>query len=223
MSNAQALTKPAQIQQMKSGAIGLVHRARVGDQNAVAMIMMVRQSAKAGSARAKQTLRVIKEYIKNHPMPNIGRVGFGCTPIMQRSINRLHSRIGAEPQSYVRVVTEEVPRIDDAFSAAVTLANTGDLLCDRNGKIARTQDGNPRIRGLLKKMNPQCQAAFLYGMESCNKPLHKLEPPAEFHADAPSALHIGRSIGMARRIQAVRLPHVSIATISPMAAWELGE
>jgi hypothetical protein len=223
MSNALALTKPAQLQQMKQGAIGLVQRARVGDQNAVAMIMMVKRSAVQGSARAKQTLRVIKEYIKSHPMPNVCKVGFGCTPATQNIINRLHSRIGAEPHTYVSAVNEEVPRIQDAFSAAVTLANTGDLLRDRNGKVARTQDANPRIRGLMKKMNPQCQAAFLYGMESCNKPLHKLEPPSEFHADAPSALHIGRSIGMARRIQAVRLPHVSIATISPMAAWELGE
>lgn len=221
MSNALALTKPAHIQKMKSSAIGLVQRARVGDQNAVAMIMMVKRSAMAGSARAKQALSVIKDYIKANPMPNVCKVGFGCTPATQSIINRMHSRMGAEP--YVKVVTEEVPRIDDAFSAAVTLANTGDLLHDRNGKLARTQEANPRIRGLIKKMNPPCQAAFLYGMTSCNRPLHKLEPPAEFHADAPSALHIGRTVGMARRIQAVRLPHVSIATISPMAAWELGE
>lgn len=223
MSNALALTKPTDVQRQRSGAIGLVQRARVGDQNAVAMIIMVKRSAQAGSDRAKQTLRVIKEYIQKNPMPNTCRVGFGCTPATQNVINRLHSRINGEPQTYVRAVSEEVPLIEDAFSAAVTLANSGDLLHDRNGSVARSQDGNPRIRGLLKKMVPQCQAAFLYGMESCNKPLHKLQPNGEFHADAPSALHIGRSIGMARRIQAVRLPHVSIATISPMAAWELGE
>jgi hypothetical protein len=223
MSNAQALVKTTDLKKMKSGAIGLVQRARVGDQNAMAMIIMVRRSAAAGSARAKQTLRVIKEYIRNNPMPNVCKVGFGCTPATQAIVNRMHSRIGAEPQAYVSVVSQEVPRIEDAYTAAVTLANSGDLIHDRNGKIARTQDANPRIRGILKKLNPQCQSAFIYGMESCHKPLHKLQPSGEFHADAPSALHIGRTIGIARRIQAVRLPHVSIATISPMAAWELGE
>lgn len=215
--------KPAALPTTVQGAaIDLVRRARVGDQNAVAMLIMVKKSAGMGSKRAKEALKVITEYIKSHPVNGKCKVGFGCTPATQRVINRLHSQIGAEPQTYVLAIIDAIPQIPDASHAAVSLANLGDLLRDKKGKSwARTQDDNPRIKGMLNKLKPECRAAFLHGMQSCGKPLHKIIVPND--RGLQDAMHLGRSVGIARKIQAVRLPEVPISAISPMAAWELGE
>jgi len=223
MSNASAVTPRTQLA-MRQESINLVRRARVGDQNARGMLMVVKQAAVKGNARARMSLQMIEEYIRRNPGKEKCRMSFGCTPVVQQIINRLHSRMGGDPGSYVRAVIEEVPQIPDAHHAAVPLANNGDLLHDKGGKPARSRDGNPRIKGILNKLKtPQCHEAFMYGMQSCNRPLNKLQPQGEYSPDTHSALHIGRAVGIARKIQAVRLPNVSIATISPMAAWELGE
>lgn len=52
---------------VKVGAENLVLRARQGDQNAMAMLMAVRDSAKKGVPKAKVALKAIKEYIEDHP------------------------------------------------------------------------------------------------------------------------------------------------------------
>jgi len=223
MANALAVTPKTQLAMQKETS-NLVRRARVGDQNARAALMVVKQAAMRGNAHARLSLRMIEEYIRRFPGTQQCRMSFGCTPVVQRIINRLHSSMGADPASYVRAVVEDVPQIPDAHHAAVPLANNGDLLHDKHGKPARTRDGNPRIKGILNKLkSPQCHEAFMYGMQSCNRPLHKLQPEGQYTPETHSALHIGRAVGIARKIQAVRLPNVSIATISPMAAWELGE
>lgn len=210
---------------LNHSAIDLVQRARVGDQNAVAMLMMLKKSALAGGKLAKTSMALIDKYIKENPVPDwSGCIGFGCSPATQLIINRLHSRIGEDPSEYVKAVHDELPRIDNAQHAAVPLANLGNLLTDKRGKLARTHDSNPRIKGLMNKLpNPGAVQAFMYGLQTCNKPLSQLKPMGDYSEDKHAALHLGRSVGIARKIQAVRLPNVSIATISPMAAWELGE
>ena len=213
------------LKKLNHSAIDLVQRARVGDQNAVAMLMMLKKSALAGGELAKTSMTLVDKYIKENPMPDwAGCIGFGCSPATQVIINQLHSRIGADPDDYAQAIHDELPRIDNPQFAAVPLANLGNLLMDKKGKLARTLYGNPRIKSLIKKLhNRGAVQAFVYGMQSCNKPISKLKPEGEYSQDKRAALHMGRSIGIARKIQAVRLPNVPIATISPMAAWELGE
>jgi hypothetical protein len=223
MSNALTVSPQTQLA-MRRESMNLVRRARVGDQNARGMIMVAKRLAMKGNTRARMTVQMIEEYIRRNPGKEKCRMSFGCTPVVQNIINRLHSRMNGDAGSYVRAVIEEVPQIPDAHHAAVSLANNGDLLHDKKGHPARSRDGNPRIKGILNKLKtPQCHEAFMYGMQSCNRPLNKLQPQGEYSPDTHSALHIGRAVGIARKIQAVRLPNVSIATISPMAAWELGE
>jgi hypothetical protein len=208
----------------EAGAIDLVQRSRVGDQNAVAMLIMIKKSAQQGSDKAKRVLKLIEKYIANNSVPDwSGCIGFGCSPATQLIINRFHSTMGSEPQHYAQTVISEVPRIDP-FHAAVPLSNVGDLLYDRNGQIARTHDANPRIRKILQKYpNVESRTAFIYGLNSSNLPMKKLKPQSKYSDEALTALHIGRSVGIARRIQSVRLPDVPISVISKMAAWELGE
>src|SRR4051794_17115654 len=51
----------------------LVKRARAGDQNAMAMIRSVRDSAMKGGKRSKESYNLIMQYIKAHPMKALQR------------------------------------------------------------------------------------------------------------------------------------------------------
>lgn len=53
-------------------AANLVIRSRQGDQNAVAMIAMVRENANRGVKKAQDTYRLIESYVKSHPYTEMG-------------------------------------------------------------------------------------------------------------------------------------------------------
>lgn len=53
---------------VEQAAEDLVRRARVGDQNAMAMIASVAESAKGGNPKARNAYACIEAYIKSHPV-----------------------------------------------------------------------------------------------------------------------------------------------------------
>jgi hypothetical protein len=200
----------SEIQKVQQSAQGLVTRSRLGDQNAIAMIMMIRESAAKGSKRAVYTLKYLTEYVKKHPVKGDCRIGFGCDPMTQRVINAIHSSIGAEPSNHAPVIVKHVPKIENPALAAVPLANCGSLL----------HPNNPRIKAICVLFTDDQIDAFEYGRENCfeDSSMH-----GDLTPEDQAALHIGKTVGIAQRIQAVRLPNTPVAILSPMAAWELGE
>ena len=197
---------------IQSEARDLVARSRLGDQNATAMLVMIRNSAAEGSKRAIYTLKYLKEYIKRHPMVSKCRIGFGCDPMTQRVINSIHSKISGEPDSYADVMVAGVPRIESPSLAAVSLANNGSLL----------EPNNPRINAICERFNEPQLDAFEFGRCNCFKNTASMH--GDLTAGEQEALHIGKAVGIAQRIQAVRsFDDVPISALSKQAGWELGE
>ncbi len=202
-----------EIKKVEAGARDLVAKSRLGDQNATAMIIMIRESAKAGSKRAAYTLNYLTKYVKNYPVVGSCTIGFGCDPMTQRVINSLHSKMGADTNENAATVVNLVPKIKNESLAAVPLANTGDLL--------KGKGNNLRIIAICQFLTPTQIKAFEFGRCNCNVTTDNMH--GDMHPDDQTAMHLGKAVGIAQRIQAVRLPHSPISLISKMAAWELGE
>ncbi len=196
---------------VQTEARNLVTRSRLGDENAVAMLVMIRNSAAQGSKKAIYTLKYLKEYIKKHPITEACKIGFGCSPITQRVINAIHSKISGEPESHANVMVAAIPRIESPVLAAVPMANNGSLL----------GQNNPRINAICKFFGDSEMDAFEFGKVNC------FTDTTHIHGDLSEgeaqALHIGKTVGIAQRIQAVRNHDAPIASLSKMASWELGE
>ena len=60
------------LEKQKSHTKEIIERARQGDQNAMAIIALVRDNSKKGMPRAQQSFRLMKEYIDDHPTTGIG-------------------------------------------------------------------------------------------------------------------------------------------------------
>lgn len=198
--------------QIQAGARALVARSRLGDQNATAMLVMIRNSAATGSKRAIYTLKYLKSYIKNHPIVEKCRIGFGCDPMTQRVINSIHSNISGEPDNHADVMIAAIPKISSPVLAAVPLANNGSLL----------SENNPRIKAICERFTEPQYDAFEFGRCNCFKNTSNMH--GDMSQGEQEALHIGKAVGIAQRIQAVRsFDDVPVSVLSSQAGWELGE
>jgi hypothetical protein len=200
----------SEAQLVQKEARDFVIRARLGDQNAKAMLVMIRNSAAAGSKRALYVMRYLKHYIDNHPVVVNAKVGFGGNPAVQRVINAIHSRMHGEPENHAPIMLNAIPRIENPKLAAVPLANCGSLL----------GQNNPRIKDICASFTEDEKDAFEFGRCNCFATgIHGDVSPKE-----QVALHMGRAVGIAQRLQAVRShDDVPVSALSKMAAWELGE
>lgn len=70
--SAQLLTQKAQSLTQREIARQLVNRAREGDQNAAAIIVVARENAAKGNPKAQEAIRLIREYIDKNPMSDVG-------------------------------------------------------------------------------------------------------------------------------------------------------
>lgn len=199
------------IVKIQTEARNLVTRSRLGDENAVAMLVMIRRSAKQGSKKAIYTLKYLKDYIAKHPVIESCKIGFGCTPMIQKVINSIHSKISGDPSSHPEVVIKAIPKIDNPVLAAVPLANNGTLL----------GQNNPRIIGICQFFGDSEMDAFEFGKANCFTDTATIH--GELSEGEQDALHIGKAVGIAQRIQAVRSFDAPISSLSKVAAWELGE
>lgn len=192
--------------QISKEARALVERARLGDQNAMAMIAQVRESALKGSPRAKIAQAVILEQVKRHPVKG---------PKGEASV------MGEDAQNAVSILREKGPVIglvalfvlcddgpDAVLAGSVTLAN-GPALDDERIKTigAAIEDADVR-------------KAFYYGVA---KPQEVGRVIKSLTSDAQAYLLAGRCVGMARAIQLVRMPGSSLSAFSPQVGWEFGE
>lgn len=149
----------------------LVRRARAGDQNAMAMIAMVRRSADKGSMVAQVTSQMIRDYIAKNPVPG--------------------ARMGLETTT-----------ADPLYAKAVALSH-GPLL------------SNARIANMTDALDGRSRELFFQGMKwaSSEAAPKRGAPPYE----------AGRIVGMARALQAVRMPSSPVSKQNRVAGAEMGE
>ncbi len=155
---------------MASLAGSVVRRARNGDQNAMALIALVRDNAKAGYPQAQAAFSLMERYIRQHPVE-------GAT---------MHGDV------------------DGTYADAVALSH-GPLLT------------NPRIGQVFSSFGAEEQLAMRQGMNLAE------DIAAVAHPVLGRAMRMGRILGEARRLQAVRQPNSSLSRFDARVGWELGE
>lgn len=199
-------------EEMKLAAESLVERARCGDQVAMANIVLVRKN-KNKNFRANRAYKLIYGYIKANP-PKVSRVGFNgeIGEDLDKSINSLVTYIKKQnPTAFVAALKGMVLEIGKY--AISSLANGPNLLGDKNKYITETESS---YSGNEKK-------AFKLGYNCSDDSGRVARYSRKIDKKSRAALAIGCMVGMARRIQAVRLPESPISILSLDAAWELGE
>ena len=118
-----AIKKRIQKGAIKVGAENLVLRSRQGDQNAMAMLIAVRKSARQGSPKARVALKVIREYIEDHPPTETCEFGYEAKRAVS---NALVKHVDNEPEQYSFGVLNLLPFLDD--EKGIVLIANGPLL-----------------------------------------------------------------------------------------------
>lgn len=109
---------------MREAARELVERARLGDQNAMAMISCVREQAEQGNKRARTSFRLLKEYIEKHPSSD------GHYSPESGLMKTLGENVGDDA-----AISAWAPGVSDSYVAAVVVAGGPPLTKDRVSSI----------------------------------------------------------------------------------------
>lgn len=191
----------ASAEQVKQAAESLVIRARQGDQNAMGMIVAIRQNRDSGSRKAALAYDYIASYIRNNPVQERSAFGNDCqcfAPLARASKN---------PRHIVAFVLSNPMNSDDALKASHVLTRTLTL--------------SPRVlKEILGEIPPEIRPIFRPGFMD---PLQLRQYIRGLDERGRKALLLGYILGTARDIQDVGAGRSPIAKLSPMAAWELGE
>lgn len=210
-----AISSRVEQERMKLIAAELVDRARDGDQNAMALLQRIGENAKRGNPRARMAAYLCDAYIRNHPPGS-----FGADPGRQRVhvsglLGTVTQAIKTRPEpveysSALHALLPGVLAVVDPSDAAVIVSNGPDL----------TDKENSRISAILAAFHSdEEKKAFVAGArtDALKTVLAKVS------TNAKAACAIGYIIGLARRIQLVRLPNTPISVFSKDVAWELGD
>lgn len=189
----QAIMTGVEKEEMRLAAEDLVDQARAGDQNAIATMICIKESAEQGSPRARFALKLLWRYAKSKK----ARSMFG-NEASERIVNALSTEITVDdPMHYSSAVLTMATRVS-VDEAGVTLSNGPRL-------------DNSRISSLSEAFDGEDKEAFYAGINNW-----------ESSKESPSVPHrIGKCVGLARTIQLVRLPNVPIGKLSKGAGWEL--
>ncbi len=117
-----------------------VRRARSGDQNAMALMALVRDNAKKGQPRAQQSFALFQEYVRNHPVSS-------SNPRIGGDLRNAEYQMGVDPQL----------GHDSTFPDAVALSHGPKLT-------------NPRIGRLLAHFGGEQQNAIEFGIAHRDTP-----------------------------------------------------
>jgi len=185
----------------------VVERARAGDQNAMAMIVAVRDSAIQGSEKAQRAQREILEYIRKHPM--------------QVADTFAHSHVGDDAKQALAYVSKRGPVIG-LVALFIIGSDSPDAML--NGSILLANGPaltNPRISAIGSAIEDDDERRLFYA-GVCFKRI----PPTLLQQCIPEKrpiVNAGKCVGLARAIQEVRAPNSSLSKFSPVVGWEHGE
>ena len=184
----------------EQGGIELVERARLGDQNATAMLVQIRKNAEKGVERAKRAFEAALAHARGKAPPAKRPAQVGADPL--RSMKRAAPRV-KNAQQYLAVVS--AAPLAPSLPAAELLSRGPAIGADVLSLIGSTFGSEPEKK------------AYEYGVigprQGVQQALVKSAPPYR------RALMTGHIVGLARRMQAARTGN--IAAISRKAAWEL--
>lgn len=198
---------------LEQASIELVLRARQGDQNAIGTIVAVRENAMRGNSISQRAFSCIEKYAKSHPVREF--VTFGEEKLREDRGDVIgHTAKKTLHEDYVSTVKGHVPALARCcFPKAVTLLADGPTLL-------RSDVAKPLIVEIAESLTPEQRKAFSAGVKHARRaaPLVRELPPV-----CKDALILGVVIGMARKIQAIRVDSAPIRILCPHVAWELGE
>ncbi len=225
----------------------VVDRARAGDQNAMAVIVCARESAKAGSQRAKLALDAMIEYAKG-TLPNTGGADFGLSAKPKARVSDGYRSVasavaqaartakdGDGALHYGATISGLVPGVGNSTAALLGAASaiasgvpvTPEVV---KGAVAALPGGESAaaMKEAIPGIIPATATAgqlLCYAMKNAGT-----SAPGDMGVIAKAAtpegriaLRIGYALGMARRLQYATSPEGKISAISASAAWELGE
>jgi hypothetical protein len=203
-------------QKMQMAIRSLVDRSRLGDQNATAILVKMTENAKAGVPRAMKCRQYAMKYATEKKPETLATSasaeGTGIFNVLRRTISRL---TGNTPERYAAVASANIPSAGGTPTATANMATVFANGPKINGDILR------HVASTMAGEEENC--AFIFGLQNAAAPRKVYSIARTCSPDEKRALQIGYTLGVARRIQKVREPNTSIALISPMAAWELGE
>lgn len=184
---------------VKRGAACLVIRAREGDQNAMGILFLLGKQAKEGNGKAARAVQEIQRYIAANPArPTFGVEHAQDTPLLAK-LN--HFTQTEDDNQYCMAVVRIVPLCSER--AITVLSHGPDVFHDEQ-----------RLKTLSCSFGGEDETgAFGYGLIG-----EEIDPQTEGQA---KAWHVGRCVGLARKIQAVRIG-APLAVLNPRVAWELG-
>lgn len=204
----------------------IVVRARAGDQNALATILKVGESARAGGSRAMAAFNTIKHYIEAHPATEFV-LGADAPAVMDTP----DAPIVKAPDPELRKPTLPQGIFDRIFDPEYFALCIIRACGYRHGLPAAATilaAGPPLTAPVIAHIgNSQFQsdestATFFHGVRFCGEDnwrqiAPQLDPPLR------RCLAIGQCVGRARKLQMVRQPGSRIGAYSEVAGWELGE
>lgn len=190
----------------KQGAKELVERSRAGDQNAMAILQIVGENARAGDTKAAAGLSAVQKYIADHPPPLVE------WPEAAQAIGILKHPDNAD---------------DVLFDVLLTLPDFEDPRVVHTACVVLSQGQEwtkRRIHAIDQCMEPGSdeQRQFRFGVEHSadakfiGPQLRRLPP------ELAGFLCAGHCIGTARKLQLVQRENVSPGILCKDVEWELG-
>jgi len=171
-------------------------RARQGDQNAMALIMGMREQAKRGNKRAQASLSLLRRIIRQRPAKRNVSFGFEEKPAV---------KLLPAPKSIVE-------------SAASIIVNGPTM---KPGALYHVLANNYNLKkfrfALWHALEPELRPAFFRGYKRGDS----LNVPTDL--DEADAYRLGNTLACAKQLQDFRAHTGRISDYYPVAGWELGE
>lgn len=206
-------------ERIKKAACELVDRSRLGDQNATAMLISIRENAGNAkhkeSARAKCSFDYAMAYAKKGRSTKESTFAGAFDPVAAGIGKAVAS--SKSPEQYAATVIAHMPTMGNSVSDAVKVASS----ISHGPAINTNLLGN--VRNALPSNNGK--TAFTMGVKLSGNTRALLDAvrKAPKTSDVQTAVQLGYAMGVAQRLQDVRKPGSLIGPFSPAAAWELGE
>jgi hypothetical protein len=189
--------------QQREGAKDLVERARLGDQNAMAILEEMGKNARNGNAKARSAYSIVMEYIRRNPVETV---------------------IGVEESNVLGVLKDPANPIDQLLSALTKIPALGsqNLINVACVILADTTPWNDQNCATADKcLNGAPQSLFRYGFTFSNRGA-SIQQVVDTMPEAVGFLCAGHCIGTARKIQMIRHRNAPLVILSPDIGWELG-
>lgn len=187
--------------EQRRGAAELVRRARLYDQNAMAMLQVMAENARAGNKKSQAALEEVQGYIRAHPID---------VPVSEGAARALgYLKDPQNPPSVVLDALASLPEVGckDDITAACVVLGCGPELTDQY-------------------VLEMCQGAgewrdtFLYGLNQSGNEDALGAAREGLPVEGQGALCAGHIIGMGRRLQAAMKGYPE--ALSEGIAWEVG-